>query len=183
MTKYLEQRGMLVNPILDRRKHGRWAKPSFPAGTRWFYDEEKGRVYDDRMELEGKDAQTIVANCNEVEPGFAGLLNEQDCQDLLGQLIDQGKINISDVQDYLREDEHPEDEEDEIVGQTKEEFRKSFERQTLDQEQYRYRHWLSLDPPNDTLKKRVAEQERIDAIKDEYAERTQQGRSNAADPE
>jgi len=181
MTKYLEQTAWLLNPTPDGRKRGRWAKQSFVEGTRWEYDEKRGSVYGDGMQLEGKHAATIVANCKEVEPGFGILVNKYDYKEVIGRLIDQGKITVADIQNILREDEQLEEDDD--VPHTDEENRKSVDRGILKREQFSYRHWLSLDPPSEKLIEAVAEQERIDGIKSEYAEQTGQRRSSAGNSE
>lgn len=167
MKKYLEQTHWQLNPIKpDRRKTGRWLKECFPVGTRWVYDEQSGELSGDGMVLRGPHADEIRSYCKEVEPGFGEILYESQYGGIIGRLIDKGKISISDIQALLKENEVSDDDE-ELSG---DEFREACHSHQLQCEQFRYRHWLSLDPPSEKLVEVVAEYEKRAAVLKEYGE-------------
>ncbi len=167
MTKYLEQTGWLLNPHPDKRKGGRHAKQSWIPGTRWVFEESEGIVKGDGMRVSGDLAETIVARCKEVEPGFGALVNDLNYSLVIGELIDQGKITVADLKDVLKQDEQWEDADDESDSS------ELLLRPVLEQHEYRYRHWLTLDPPREELIRNAAEQDHRNAILDEYAKRTE----------
>jgi hypothetical protein len=55
-------------------------------------------------------------------------------------------------------------------------------RPLLEQMEFRYRHWLSLDPPNEEFTQKAVEQDRRQAILDEYAQRTQEAKNDSQTP-
>jgi hypothetical protein len=111
MTKYLEQTSWLLNPEPDGRKHGRHAKQCWLPGTRWVLD---GKILTgDGMRVgPGTLANTIIANCKEVEPGFGVIVDDWDYKEIIGRLIDQGKLSVKDIQDALEEDQQREEDEE-----------------------------------------------------------------------
>ena len=115
------------------------------------------------MLVDGQLAQTIVSHSKEVEPGFGAIVDSSNYTSIIGRLIDPGKINMEDLQDALKqvEFEDAETEEDTI----------DYQRYFFDQHRFRYRHWLTLDPPSKELIQEAEEEERRNAILDEYAER------------
>jgi hypothetical protein len=172
MRKYLEQTEWLLNPIEpDRRKSGRWLKQFFPVGTRWMYDEKRGTLYGEGMSLDGEHAERVRASGKEVEPGYGELISEQRALRLIGQLIDQGTITNAEVLALVGHYESGDDEEEDEAW-AKDEERKWLARTELQRQRFEYRHWLSLDPPDETLERRVADDERQDAILREFEQRT-----------
>jgi hypothetical protein len=173
MTKYLEQTGWLLNPKPDGRKSGRHAKQCWLPGTRWIFEESEGIVRGGGMTVSGVLAETIVAQCKEVEPGFGAILDDMNFSLVIGELIDQGKITVADLQDVLKQDEQWEDEDEDAESDSDSESSELLLRLLLQQHEYRYRHWLTLDPPSEELIRNATEQDRRKAIVDEYANRTQ----------
>jgi hypothetical protein len=156
--QFLEQATWLMNPSPDRRKSGRKAMQSFPPGTRWIL--EGDIVYGgDGSAFRGEDAEKIVAACFLVEPGFGrrgqfaydGKMAEGELQQIVGRLLDQGKITLADIEDCLKQ-----------------------EYDQAEEHQFLYRHWIRLDPPSEKLAKAVAEEKRVREIKKEYDKRSQQ---------
>lgn len=169
VKKYLEQTELIWNPIRDGRKQGRWQAQCFVPGTRWEYDEDTRKMTGDGMTIDGPIAEEIRAICKEVEPGFGVIVDEFNYEEVIGRLIDDGKITVADLQDVLNDDNDDVVESDDVDD---EEWPKYYRRHELDSQMYNYRHWRSLTPPNDTLSQAVAEDERQDAIMREYNERT-----------
>lgn len=165
MTKYLEQTGWLLNPHPDNRKGKRAGMQCWNPGTRWYFDESTGTLSGEGVLVDGQLAQTIVAHSKEVDPGVGAILDSSNCTSIIGRLIDQGKINMEDLKDALKQEEFEdaETEEDTI----------DYQRYFFDQHRFRYRHWLTLDPPSKDLIQEAEEEERRKAILDEYAERNE----------
>jgi hypothetical protein len=172
MEHYLEQTAhWLPNPIEpDRRKRrrdkGQPPKLFFPAGTHWIYDDEGGVLFGEGVSFSGPQADEIRAHCKEVEPGFGVLVNQENYEHIVGQLIDAGKITISDIRDILNEMDNEADEES--SHPTRLEREHLYKRDVLTMQRYNYRHWLSLDPPDDKLAETVAANERRAAELKEY---------------
>lgn len=121
--------------------------------------------------MSGELASTIVAHCKEVEPGFGAIVNDMNFSLVIGELIDQGKITVADLQDVLKQNEQRQDEDNESDSDS--ESSELLLHSVLEQHEYHYRHWLTLDPPSEELNRNVAEQERRNAIVGEYANRNQ----------
>lgn len=164
MTKYLEQTGWLLNPHPDKRKGERSGMQSWIPGTRWYFDESRGTLSGEGMLVNGQLAETIVAHSKEVEPGFGAIVSSSKYWSFIGRLIDQGKINMEDLQEVLKQKEFEDAEIDEDTFDS--------QRHLFDQHKFRYRHWLTLDPPSEELVRKFEEEDRRKAILDEYAERT-----------
>ena len=165
MKKYLEQTGWLLNPNPDKRKGKRSGMQCWIPGTRWYFDESTGTLSGEGIQVDGQLAQTIVAHSKEVEPGFGAIVDSSNYKSIIGHLIDQGKINMEDLKDALKQEEFEdaETEEDTI----------DYQRYFFDQHRFQYRHWLNLDPPSKDLIQEAEEEERRKAILDEYAERNE----------
>jgi len=116
----------------------------------------------------GELANTIIANCKEVEPGFGAIVDEFDYKNVIGRLIDQGKIAVKDIQDALKEDQQS-DVDDEVEDESSEPLLGPL----VEYENFRYRHWLSLDPPSEEFRQEVAEHDRRLATLEEFAQRNQ----------
>jgi hypothetical protein len=154
MEHYLEQTARwLPNPIEpDKRKSGRnkrqRPKLFFPAGTHWIYDDESGELFGEGVSFSGPQADEIRAHCKEVEPGFGVLVNEENYRYIFGKLIEAGKINISDLRDILNEMKNRAELDSPLPAYLERELGDEF---VLKSQQFAYRHWLSLDPPNHKL--------------------------------
>lgn len=163
MTKYLEQTEWLLNPKPYKRKGKRSGMQCWNPGTRWYYNESNGTVSGGGMLVEGNLAQTIIAHSKEVEPGFGAIVDSSNYESIIGRLIDQGKISMEDLQEALKQEEFDdaESEEDNI----------DYKRFFFEQHRFRYRHWLTLDPPSEKQVEEAEEEDRRNAILEEYAQR------------
>jgi len=92
---------------------------------------------------------------------------------VIGRLLDQGKITVADIQKALKEEEQWGDSDDDDENEADLESSELSLRPLVEQEEYRYRHWLSLDPPSEELVRKAAEQDRRNGILDEYAQRNE----------
>jgi hypothetical protein len=154
--EFLEQTTWLMNPSPDRRKCGRKAMQCFPVGTRWIRDGDKV-LAGDGSSFHGGDAEAILKACTRVEPGFGrrsqfaydGMMEEGELQQIVGRLLDQGKITLADIEACIKGDYDQ-----------------------AEEQRFLYRHWIRLDPPNEELAKTLAEEKRVDAIKKEYDKRS-----------
>ena len=164
MTKYLEQTGWLLNPNPDKRKGKRSGMQCWDSGTRWYFDESRGTLSGEGMLVDGQLAQTIIAHSKEVEPGFGAIVDPSNYESIIGRLIDQGKISMADLQEARKQEEFDDAETEEDTL--------DYQRFFFDQHRFRYRHWLILDPPSEGLVRKFEEEDRHNAILDEYAERT-----------
>ncbi|WP_437191362.1 hypothetical protein [Planctomicrobium sp. SH527] len=169
MERYIEQTAWLMNPSPDGRKPGRYAKQCWLPGTRWIYDDSKGTVMGESMVADGELAKMIVAHSKEVEPGFGAIVNHYNFAEVIAKLIDKGKVMLADIEDVLYEENLDEDEEDEGEGEDDE---VPLEKRLHEKEIYRYRHWLSLDPPNEERARKAAEYDHRKATIDEFKRRT-----------
>lgn len=116
------------------------------------------------MIASGELAKMIVDHSKEVEPGFGAIVDQYNFTEVIGKLIDKGKITLADIEDALYEDHlDDDDQDDEEVPR---------EKQFHEKEIYRYRHWLSLDPPNEERARKAAEYDQKSAIIDEFKRRT-----------
>ena len=172
MKKYLEQTEWFFNQKPDGRKGKRWKEQCFVSGTRWIYDEDTGTLRGDGMTISGPQAEDIRAICKEVEPGFGVMVLDCYYQEVIGRLIDEGKVSVADIQKVLNDDYDDDDADDELEAMDDSECQKFNRRHFLNREKYNYRHWLSLTPPSNALIEAVAEDEKRDAIHREYEELT-----------
>jgi hypothetical protein len=176
MEHYLEQTARwLPNPTEpDKRKRGRNKrrppKLFFPAGTHWIYDDESGVMYGEGVSFTGPQADEIRAHCKEVEPGFGVLVHQENYGYIFAELIDAEKITISDIQGVLKIMDN--EFEEESTHSTRLEKELLYNQSVLRIQEYNYRHWLSLDPPDKTLADNVAESEKRVATLKEYEANT-----------
>jgi hypothetical protein len=82
---------------------------------RWSLDESKGTLSGEGMLVNGQLAETIVAHSKEVAPGFGAIVSSSNYWSLIGRLIDQGKINMEDLQEALKQKEFEDTEIDEDI--------------------------------------------------------------------
>jgi hypothetical protein len=159
--KYLEQTDWIVNPSPDGRRNGRYAMGIWDVGFRWIYDDSLDVIEGGGIWERGKFTKLIVSRCKEVEPGVGAIIDTTEALSVLVHLLDAGKITIKDIRDTYDDLNAPYEED------TDEDEVSVLSRSLLEQYEERYRHWLTLEPPDERLRRAAAEE----SILDEYAQR------------